>query len=171
MWQQLATGEIGQIVILSPYLTGLATKVLEAVPQEAAAVYTLFDAELFLSGGSSLETLRWIVQRNHALFMLPKLHAKIVLIPGLLASIGSQNMTTGGQHNNTKRPRPSSQCRRAPHAFRKLMIEAMVNPFLYQDSFAGKEADDFFWGDVDSKHELRVMKFHGHPILVAEAWM
>lgn len=85
-------------VVLFPYLTsGVAESVLGTSTR--IDVYTRFDAELFASGGSSITTVRALVEAGHRLFDLPDLHAKLVLVPGVFASIGSQNLTRRSERN------------------------------------------------------------------------
>ncbi len=84
--------------VFSPYLT---SRTAESVLSEAGPceIHTLFSAELFCSRASSLKTLKTLMSSGHNVFHLPGLHAKIVLVPGAFASIGSQNLTHGGTRN------------------------------------------------------------------------
>jgi hypothetical protein len=86
--------------VLSPYITSnTAESVLSGMPSGHCEIYTIFSAELFASKASSLKTLKNLMALGHRIFHLPSLHAKIVLIPGLFASIGSQNLTDHGTRN------------------------------------------------------------------------
>src|SRR4051812_20475419 len=87
-----------RVVVLSPYLTHAAEKILET-PGGRCEVYTVFQAENFVSGASSIHTLLKLKEHGCSLFHLPDLHAKIVLVPGQFASIGSQNLTRRGKRN------------------------------------------------------------------------
>lgn len=84
--------------IFSPYITGKQALHLSA-GRENAEVYTLFEAELFMSGASALVELRALLKAQVAVYQLPGLHAKIVWIPGTFLSIGSQNLTSRGKRN------------------------------------------------------------------------
>lgn len=86
--------------IFSPYITsGTAESVLSITVGEKCEIHTLFSADVFASKASSLKTLKKLLASGHSLFFLPNLHAKIVLVPGFFATIGSQNLTTNGTRN------------------------------------------------------------------------
>lgn len=86
------------IKVFSPYITGPKTlRLVEA--RENAEVYTLFDAELFISRASSLAELKKMLNAQVSVYLLPGLHAKIVWIPGIYLTIGSQNLTYKGMKN------------------------------------------------------------------------
>jgi hypothetical protein len=53
--------------------------------------------------------------------------------------------------------------------FKEQLLVAMLTPFRYRTALRGKQAHDFFWGEVESIHEVRLARIHGHPVLVAEA--
>ena len=89
-----------KVLVFSPYLTSeTAELVLRAVPAALCEIYTTFCAETFASGGSSIRTLRLLVDESFAIYELDGLHAKIILISGHSVSIGSQNLTRGGTIN------------------------------------------------------------------------
>ena len=95
--------EIGRapdgVVIVSPYLTSsTAESVVSAASVTSAEVYTVFETELFVNGGSSISTVKKLVLAGYRLFHVSGLHAKMV-IAGSFASIGSQNLTRGGTTN------------------------------------------------------------------------
>lgn len=99
-WKRDLGNASEKVLIFSPYLTSdTAELVLRSAPPEICEVYTLFSAEHFANGGSSIRTLRTLTKEGFPLYELPRLHAKIVLISGLCASIGSQNLTRGGTTN------------------------------------------------------------------------
>jgi hypothetical protein len=98
-WKREARPDLERIRILSPYITRAADSVLRNVAAGAAEIYTRFDADLFASGASSLRSLKTLCLAGHNLYTLPSLHAKIVMVPGNFASIGSQNLTRGGTLN------------------------------------------------------------------------
>lgn len=86
------------IRIFSPYITGSQAFRL-ADGRARAEVYTLFKAELFMSRASDLKQLRTLLQAGIDLYLLPGLHAKLVWIPGVYLSVGSQNLTSKGMRN------------------------------------------------------------------------
>jgi hypothetical protein len=89
-----------RVLLFSPYLTSkIAEAVVETVPSDGCEVYTMFSAANFASGASVLQTLRNLKAKGCSLYDLPKLHAKLILVPGTFASIGSQNVTSGGTQN------------------------------------------------------------------------
>lgn len=83
-----------------PYLTsGTAEAVLRGADPRICEIYTIFSAENFARGSSSLKTLKLLHKREFSLYHLPRLHAKAVIVSGLFASIGSQNLTRQGGRN------------------------------------------------------------------------
>jgi phosphatidylserine/phosphatidylglycerophosphate/cardiolipin synthase-like enzyme len=60
-------------------------------------IYTRFSTEDFISGASSIVTLRHLKESGFPLYDLPGLHAKLVIVKGSFATIGSQNVTTNGR--------------------------------------------------------------------------
>ena len=89
-----------KLIIFSPYITSAtAETVTSEVSSDACEIYTLFSAELFINLSSSIKTLIKLKKSGFLLYSLPSLHAKIVLVPGVFASIGSQNLTTRGARN------------------------------------------------------------------------
>src|SRR5690349_19158694 len=98
-WKREAHAKVERMIFLSPYITGTAEFVLGELRDGGAEIYTTFSAETFLSGASSLKALKTCLRSGHALYALPKLHAKMMLVPGQFASIGSQNLTRGGTVN------------------------------------------------------------------------
>lgn len=97
-WQKEFSVEAERKLIFSPYVTSSTAEsvVGHGGPCE---IHTVFAVELFASRASSLETLRLLIDRGHKLFHVTNLHAKVLLIPGQFASIGSQNLTLGGTTN------------------------------------------------------------------------
>src|SRR5690606_20384957 len=59
-------------------------------------VHTIFEPEVFVTGASSIRTLKRLAVAGIPLFSLTDLHAKVIVVPGQFASIGSQNITAGG---------------------------------------------------------------------------
>jgi len=84
----------GKVIILSPYLTSeTAEAILRGSKFAECEIYTIFSVQNFVSGASSLKTLKCLYGRGCKLYHLPRLHAKIVMSPGHFATIGSQNLT------------------------------------------------------------------------------
>jgi hypothetical protein len=94
-WAATARSTNGASVFLSPYLTSTTAETVLRNLKVKARIYTLFKAENFASGASSLGTLRKLVVDGHLLFHLEGLHAKVALFDDV-GSIGSQNLTRGG---------------------------------------------------------------------------
>lgn len=97
-WKAELSVEAERKLIFSPYVTSSTADsvVRHSGPCE---IHTVFSVELFASHASSLETLCLLMDRGHKLFHVTNLHAKVFLIPGQFASIGSQNLTLGGTTN------------------------------------------------------------------------
>jgi hypothetical protein len=122
-WRREVEGS-ERVLVLSPYLTSkTAEAVLEMTPGDRCDVYTVFNAENFASGASSIQTLMKLQKQGCSLYDLPDLHAKIVLVPGAFASIGSQNATRQGTLN-----KEATSVFTDPDAV--AIISAMVEPWL-----------------------------------------
>lgn len=94
-WQSVAANAKSNFVLLSPYLTSsTAETVLNA--GTGCTVYTLFELDQFASGASSLRTVKKLKAAGHDIYHLPGLHAKVALVRGVFASVGSQNLTVAG---------------------------------------------------------------------------
>lgn len=99
-WKAEIVGLPATKYVLSPYITsGTAESVLATTSGEPCEIYTLFSAELFSAKASSLKTIKRLASYGHQIFHLPGLHAKIILVPGAFATIGSQNLTLNGTRN------------------------------------------------------------------------
>ena len=99
-WKKELETANGKVTILSPYLTSSTGEaIITKVPSANCEVYTLFSVENFASRASSIKTLRKLFDSGYALFHLPRLHAKVVLVSDRLATIGSQNLTANGIRN------------------------------------------------------------------------
>ena len=97
-WKKEVT-ESESCIILSPYVSSqTAENVLLSGSNNEIKLYTLFEAELFLSNASSLKTLRCLLDKGVEIYQLDNLHAKIVLAENFV-SIGSQNLTSKGRLN------------------------------------------------------------------------
>ncbi len=100
-WKKEIIQASDKVIILSPYLTSKTAEiVLENLDIiENCEIYTVFSMENFVSGASSLRTVKILSQRGLKLYHLPRLHAKIILVPQKFVSIGSQNLTRNGVKN------------------------------------------------------------------------
>ena len=122
-WKREIEGS-DRVVLLSPYLSSkTAEAVIKAVPGESCDIYTVFKAENFASRASSIHTLVKLRRHGCSLYDLPNLHAKIVLVPGSFASIGSQNATRQGTLN-----REATAVFTDPKAV--AVIETLIRPWL-----------------------------------------
>lgn len=122
IWRREIAASAEVKYVFSPYLT---SRTAESVLSEAdlCEIHTLFSAELFCSRASSLKTLKNLMSSGHKVFHLPGLHAKIVLVPGAFASIGSQNLTHGGTRN-----KEASVAFKEPKAVRR--VGELIEPWL-----------------------------------------
>ncbi len=99
-WQTEIKKVDDKVIILSPYLTSKTGEaILRGSKFAECEIYTIFSVHNFVSGASSLKTLKNLHQRGCNLYHLPRLHAKIVIAPGIFATIGSQNLTRNGVKN------------------------------------------------------------------------
>ena len=115
-----------KIIILSPYLT---SKTAEGILRDSqfaeCEIYTIFSVQNFISGASSLKTLKCLHERGCKLYHLPRLHAKIIISPGRFATIGSQNLTRNGVKN-----KEASVITFDNNEVKK--IEDLLNKWIYQ---------------------------------------
>lgn len=96
-WKAEATGDAASTLILSPYITAPTSgTVTRDLNPSTCDIYTLFSAETFASGSSSLKAIKKLFQQGFTLYHLPELHAKVFLTSEGFASIGSQNLTSRG---------------------------------------------------------------------------
>ncbi len=87
------------VVVLSPYLTSqTAETVIGEADPNTSEIYTTFKAETFASGGSSISTIRTLVELGYNVYELSHLHAKTILTKNI-GLVGSQNLTRGGTKN------------------------------------------------------------------------
>jgi len=100
-WSLKRESNNGEFIAFSPYLTSpTADSVLAPTGNhQHCRVYTLFNAEVFANGSSSIRTLKRLKTQGVKLFAIENLHAKVVVVPEVCASIGSQNITGKGNHN------------------------------------------------------------------------
>ena len=86
-----------RILAASPYVT--CDRLFSNSNAAAKILYTDFRAISFVSGSSSLATLRSLLVSGVKLFHVPTLHAKVYWIDGACFSLGSQNLTLQGKKN------------------------------------------------------------------------
>jgi hypothetical protein len=99
-WAVEVEGAADRVAIFSPYITLEAVDLIFSGKRPPKCdVYTAFRAYYFVSGASSLAALRRLLDMGVHLYQVRKLHAKMLIIPGRFASIGSQNLTGQGQRN------------------------------------------------------------------------
>ena len=97
-WRERLLGE-REVIIASPYLTSpLAEEILDMCDRQTVSVLTRCDLLDFLRGASSVAVLRRLIEVNVAVFVTPKLHAKVICTTGW-ASIGSKNLTLRSESN------------------------------------------------------------------------
>src|SRR5437870_461909 len=98
-WIALAGRDQRNLILLSPYLTArIAEKVAARSEKSTCRIFTVFTAENFATGASSLSTIKTLVSNGYSLFHIEGLHAKAVLGEGGVA-VGSQNLTAQGARN------------------------------------------------------------------------
>lgn len=98
LWK-VATSAHRRAMVFSPFVTApLADEVLRHRAEAQFELYTSFSAKNFVARASCLDTLERL-SRYMDVFEVQGLHAKILLIPGHLATVGSQNLTQKGTTN------------------------------------------------------------------------
>lgn len=86
--------------IISPYVTSSTLDLLvERSAPTGCDLYTLFEAENFMVGASSVCALRRAAANGCRLFHVDELHAKVIIGDTSFATIGSQNVTQRGTRN------------------------------------------------------------------------
>lgn len=99
-WRKELRVATGRVLVFTPYLTSrTAELVLESAAPSRCEVHTVLSLEAFASGASSIRTLRNLMSRGYPIFEIPNLHAKVIIVEGRFASIGSQNLTSRGVTN------------------------------------------------------------------------
>lgn len=89
-----------QMIIFSPYISSKTADVVTGgAIGKSCVIYTLFSAEQFINLSSSIWTLIRLKKNGVTLYAVPRLHAKLVIVPGVFASVGSQNLTARGTKN------------------------------------------------------------------------
>lgn len=98
-WRQIVDGQ-DRVLAFSPYITGSAVIDALAGLGQRCSLYTDMDPTNFASEASHLPCVRRLVLEHKVrVFHLPGLHAKVVLVPGCVVTVGSQNFTSGGSKN------------------------------------------------------------------------
>lgn len=96
-WSTASRTTDGSVLLISPYITSSIAQTLAR--QNRASIYTLFDAELFARGSSSLSSLERLLRTGNDIYSIPNLHAKVMLFGKERATVGSQNLTQRGTVN------------------------------------------------------------------------
>ena len=87
-------------LVFSPFLTAPTVRTItNELKGRNIEFYTVFEAENFASGASSIREIKNLYNLGFSLYHLPKLHAKILLSSPNFASVGSQNITGKGTRN------------------------------------------------------------------------
>lgn len=80
-----------------PFISESTVKaVLRDAEPESTKIYTVVSISNFARGASSLKAIRWLCQSGFPVYHLSDLHAKLMVVPGRFASVGSQNLTVAG---------------------------------------------------------------------------
>lgn len=123
-WRNELVKAQSHTIIVSPYLTPkTADSVIKSVAPDLCEIYTRFSVEDFAAGSSSLRTLNILIESGYALYEIDRIHAKLVLVRGQFASIGSQNVTSNGVRN-----REATAVFTTPAEVNR--IEALLSPWL-----------------------------------------
>ncbi|MBI1913359.1 MAG: phospholipase D family protein [Planctomycetes bacterium] len=88
-----------EVVAFSPYITTSAVTDALAEKGEECSLYTVVSVENYASGSSKLSCLKKLREAKVKIYHLDTLHAKVLLVPRTLVTVGSQNMTAGGTTN------------------------------------------------------------------------
>ena len=94
-WRAAAAGG-GRLLMFFPYVTNPTAKQVLAVAAGKCELYTVLDPMNFATGASSLSALQGLARAGVKLFRLDALHAKLMIAPGRLLTVGSQNLTQMG---------------------------------------------------------------------------
>src|SRR5260370_350146 len=97
-WKHEITKASTPILVFSPYLTSKTAEDVLFLAQDRShcEVHTHFLCEEFVRRSSSIRTLFRLTNEGIELYELPNLHGKIIVVKGVFATIGSQNLTAGG---------------------------------------------------------------------------
>lgn len=99
-WWRIISSAEAEVLVFSPYLTPKTAFAVASVPRGVpCSVHTVFDVHNFLTGATSVRALRHLIDHGIDLFHIPRLHAKLVIVSGACATIGSQNLTSRGVRN------------------------------------------------------------------------
>lgn len=92
--------DAGQVKIVSPYITSRTAEIVtSSLSSGQCEIYTLFNAEVFVSSSSSVQTLINLKKKGFRIFSVEHLHAKVILTSNNVLTIGSQNLTNRGGKN------------------------------------------------------------------------
>lgn len=95
-WSDAAKGSDAYL-IFSPYVTSKTADRIAESAGAACELHTDFTPLSFVTGASSIGALRRVRRAGGALFHVVGLHAKVVLADDVYATVGSQNLTRGGE--------------------------------------------------------------------------
>ncbi|UVL59805.1 phospholipase D family protein [Pseudomonas sp. B21-032] len=96
--EQLQNDKV-DLKIFSPYLTGSAALEIAQLGK-SAKVYTLVNVQVLASGASNCDTIKTLLDNEIPVYVLPKLHAKMVVARDRFVTLGSQNFTERGATAN-----------------------------------------------------------------------
>jgi hypothetical protein len=88
-----------KVIAFSPFITKCGITEAFAAKGAACTLYTVISARNYAMGLSKLTCLRRLFDAKVQICHIDGLHAKILLLPNELVTIGSQNMTSGGTAN------------------------------------------------------------------------
>jgi PLD-like domain len=89
-----------RVLMFSPYVTDPCAADVLLAGGGRVELYTLFSARNFATGASSLDAVERLLFCGVEVYHLPRLHAKLLLVPGRFVSLGSQNLTRSGHGRN-----------------------------------------------------------------------
>ncbi|MFK0089198.1 phospholipase D-like domain-containing protein [Pseudomonas sp. NPDC090755] len=92
-------GKSARLKIFSPYLTGSVALEIARLGK-TAEVYTLVDTQVLASGASTFEAIDTLLENRIPVYRVPNLHAKMIVAEGVFVTVGSQNLTNGGERRN-----------------------------------------------------------------------
>ncbi|RMM39075.1 hypothetical protein ALQ79_200366 [Pseudomonas amygdali pv. lachrymans] len=96
-WSQQITNSMSPLTVLSPYISLNPT--LKLLADKRATIYTRFDIRDFTSGASKLDAFELLLRKRCKVYVVPDLHAKVIMDEDAFVTLGSQNLTLGGRSN------------------------------------------------------------------------
>lgn len=99
-WKKLIKNAKNEVWIFSPYLSSSTAETITLSSDcSKIKIFTKFSLYDFITGASSLKTLKKLHLNGIEIFQIDNLHAKLIIIDDEIISIGSQNVTLGGTKN------------------------------------------------------------------------